>query len=112
MPQKPAFLALLVVTAASALACVPKQGRLESNRFQHQQYPYAVFYADEGHPEAPFGPGWQVENFALEQGRRYAPKVTAEYTVRQTYDLNGDGRGDFERVEALYDLLLVKGSDA
>ena len=27
---------------------MPKSGRLESNRFQHDRYPYAVFYAEGG----------------------------------------------------------------
>ena len=34
----------------AAAACMPKAGRLEINRFQHDEYPYAVFYTPEGDP--------------------------------------------------------------
>lgn len=96
--------------ALLALSCVPKSGRLESNRFQHDRYPYAIFYETPGHPDAPFGSSWRVDNYAESTDRRHVPKQESGYIIERTYDLNGDGRGDFERAEQLYDLLLVHRS--
>src|SRR5687767_11470762 len=93
------------VLALLALACVPKSGRIESNRFQHQRYPYAVFFDEPVDPAAPFGKAWRVDNLT-ESTRESALKGGDAYTLNRVYDLNEDGRGDFERLEQRYDLLL------
>jgi hypothetical protein len=100
----PGMLALL------AIACVPKSGRIESNRFQHQRYPYAVFFAEPVDPAAPFGKSWRIDHLT-ESTRESGVKSGAAYTLNRVYDLNEDGRGDFERLEQRYDLLLEHTSD-
>jgi hypothetical protein len=87
------------------ISCVPASGRLEANRFQHQRYPYAVFYSDTQHRDAPFGPHWRIDRGA-ERPEPTTSKAGGRYALNRVYDLNGDGRGDFERLEQRYDLLL------
>jgi hypothetical protein len=98
------------VLALLAFGCVPKSGRIESNRFQHQRYPYAVFFDEPVDPAAPFGKAWRVDNLT-ESAREGAVKSGDAYTLNRVYDLNEDGRGDFERLEQRYDLLLEHRSD-
>jgi hypothetical protein len=100
----PGMLALL------AGACVSKSGRIESNRFQHQRYPYAVFFDEPVDPAAPFGKLWRVDNLT-ESTRETTLKGGDDYTFNRVYDLDADGRGDFERLEQRYDLLLEHASD-
>ena len=90
----------------AAGACVPKSGRLEINRFQHEEYPYAVFYVPEGDPLKPLGGAWRVSNFAVEPRNRYAPKTGPAYVRESRKDTSGDGRPDKTQYESLYDLLL------
>jgi hypothetical protein len=96
------FVLMLVL---SGVSCVPASGRLEANRFQHQRYPYAVFYSDTQHRDAPFGPNWRIDHGA-ERPEPTTSKTGGRYALNRVYDLNGDGRGDFERLEQRYDLLL------
>jgi hypothetical protein len=91
--------------ALLAAACMPQAGRLESNRFQHERYPYAVFYPKGASRSAPFGAAWRVENLNAANSRT-GTKHGDAYTLNRVYDLNDDGRGDFERLEPRYDLLL------
>ena len=91
--------------ALLAAACMPQAGRLESNRFQHERYPYAVFYPKGASRSAPFGAAWRVENLNAASSRT-GTKHGDAYTLNRVYDLNDDGRGDFERLEPRYDLLL------
>lgn len=97
------------IAAALVLAtgCVPKTGRLESNRYQHEEHPYAVFYGEEGTPNAPLGGTWQVENFTLAQGK-YLPKNAPELMVERGYDLTGDGQPEARERVPFYDLLLAQ----
>lgn len=97
---------LACVLLMSALACVPKNGRLEANRFQHERYPYAVFYSDPDRPSAPFGASWRIDNLTARGRRRGSGKSGDAYNVNRIYDLDGNGRGDFQRLEQRYDLLL------
>jgi hypothetical protein len=91
--------------ALLAMACLPKAGRLESNRFQSDRYPYAVFYAEGATRNAPFGATWRVDNLNASASRQGTKEGDA-YTLNRVYDLNDDGRGDFQRLEQRYDLLL------
>jgi hypothetical protein len=109
MPGMPRSL-IPCLLAVLAFACVPKTGRLESNRFQHERYPYAVFFPEPVDPAAPFGKSWRIDNLT-ESTREPAVKSGAAYTLNRVYDLNQDGRGDFERLEQRYDLLLEHTSD-
>ncbi len=100
-----AFIVLLFLTAA----CIPANGRLETNRFQHSRYPYAVFYANGGAAMTPLGAHWRVDNFSLEPsraGNKYGPKQGSPYWVMRSYDLNDDGEFDTKQREEFYDLLL------
>lgn len=87
-------------------SCVAANGRLETNRFQHERYPYAVFYTPEGTPTAPLGGSWRVENFFVNASGKYAPKRGDAYEAAIDYDLNGDGSGDLRETEYRYDLRL------
>jgi hypothetical protein len=97
------------IAAALVLAtgCVPRTGRLESNRYQHEEHPYAVFYGEDGSPSAPLGGAWQVENFTLSQGK-YLPKNAPEFMVERGYDLTGDGQPEARERVPFYDLLLTQ----
>lgn len=86
---------------------MPKAGRLEINRFQHDEYPYAVFYTPEGDPLRPLGGSWQVDNFSVEAGtNRYVPKQGPEYASERSYDVDGNGTPEVVKREVFYDLLL------
>jgi hypothetical protein len=98
------------VLALLAVACVPRSGRIESNRFQHERYPYAVFFVEPVDPAAPFGKAWRVDALSPATARERELKGGDEYTLNRIYDLNEDGRGDFERLEQRYDLLLEHAS--
>jgi hypothetical protein len=93
----------------AASACVPKAGRLEINRYQSEEYPYAVFYVPDGDPVKPLGGDWRVDNFAYEAGNRYTPKQGPDYVVERRYDISGDGVPDVAKLEPFYDLLLEHG---
>jgi hypothetical protein len=102
------FIRLLGLLAATHMlpACIHAQGRLESNRFQHRAYPYAVFYADGGRPDAPLGPGWKVENFRFPDKKHMYPLAGMGFTTLRGFDANRDGKLDNRREELFYDLLL------
>jgi hypothetical protein len=102
------FIRLLsLLAAACALpSCINAQGRLESNRFQHRAYPYAVFYAEGGRPDAPLGPGWKVENFRFPDKKHMYPLAGVGFTTLRGFDANRDGKLDKRREELFYDLLL------
>lgn len=90
-----------------ASGCMPKTGRLEINRFQHEEFPYAVFYAPEGSPVRPLGGEWQVDNFWVQPGPNgYLPKDGAEYISERRYDTDGNGEPETIAREPFYDLLL------
>jgi len=100
-----AFFVLLFITAA----CAHANGRLESNRYQHSRYPYAVFYADGGAAMTPIGTHWRVDNFTRGQEAgplNYRPKDGRAYWVKRLYDLDDDGTFETKRKEEFYDLLL------
>ncbi len=98
--------AVIFGLSLAAGACVPKNGRLEINRFQHEEYPYAVFYLPDGDPVKPLGGDWRVSNFSVEPGNRYAAKKGPEYITERRYDTTGDGQPDKTQYESFYDLLL------
>jgi hypothetical protein len=88
-------------------ACVSRTGRLEINRFQHEEFPYAVFYSPDGQPTAPLGGAWRLDNYAVPRGGdRYVEKQGPTYLVERRYDVDGDGRAEVGAREFFYDLLL------
>jgi hypothetical protein len=95
---------LLVLSLCSA-ACVTSSGRLESNRFQHADYPYALFYAPYGRREAPLGPHYQLENFRSPDGRHIHPRSGTGYSITRTYP---DTSPPLAQREPFYDLLLSR----
>lgn len=103
--------ALTCVALASVLTgatCVPNQGRFEQNRFQHETYPYAVWYGTGATPAEVLGSDWRVDNFYATDGSTTpnAAKTGPEHEVRRSYDTNGDGSYESQRDEPFYDLLL------
>lgn len=99
--------AVATVSLLAVAACVHPTGRLDANRFQHRDYPYALFYAERGRPDAPLGPDWKVENFRAPDGHHLYPKAGVGYTALRGYDTNRDGKLDLSREELFYDLLLA-----
>lgn len=95
---------LLVLSLCSA-ACVTSSGRLESNRFQHADYPYALFYAPYGRPEAPLGPYYRLENYRTPDGRHMHPRSGTGYSITRTYS---DTVPPLQQREPFYDLLLSR----
>jgi hypothetical protein len=95
--------ALVLVLCSSA--CVTSSGRLESNRFQHADYPYALFYAPYGRRETPLGPHYQLENFRSPDGRHIHPRSGTGYSITRTYP--GTSPPLAQR-EPFYDLLFSR----
>jgi hypothetical protein len=88
-----------------ATGCATSPGRLEANRFQHEAYPYALFYADGGRAEYPLGPHYKLENFYSPDGRHRHARLGGEFTIDRTY------RDESPAVvgnEAFYDLLFSR----
>ena len=97
---------LLAACFLSLTACMPKNGRLEVNRFQHAEFPYAVFYTPEGDPLTPLGKSWRTDNFFSDAHGRYRPKQGDAWEISRTYDVDGDGKRETPVREFAYDLLL------
>jgi hypothetical protein len=95
---------LLVLSLCSA-ACVTSSGRLEENRFQHGDYPYALFYAPYGRRETPLGPHYQLENYRSPDGRHIHPRSGTGYSITRTYP---DTSPPLVQREPFYDLLLSR----
>jgi hypothetical protein len=95
---------LLVLSLCSA-ACVSASGRLEANRFQHGDYPYALFYAPYGRREAPLGPHYRLENYRSPDGRHIHPRSGTGYSITRTYP---DTSPPLVQREPFYDLLLSR----
>jgi hypothetical protein len=103
--SKTSLAALLLLLTGG---CIRSTGRLDQNRFQHRDYPYAVFYTETyGRADAPLGPDWKVENFRFPDKRHAYPKADVGYTTLRGYDTNRDGQRDLTREEPFYDLLLA-----
>lgn len=101
---------LLAVLALSSVACVKPNGRLESNRFQHDRYPYAMFYVEGGSAAAPLGAAFRVDNLITDVRGETRPKPGPEYEVERLYDLDGDSKPELTRTEEKYDLRLESTS--
>jgi hypothetical protein len=97
---------LLGILALSSMACVKASGRLESNRFQHDRYPYALFYADGGSAREPLGTAFRIDNLTTDARGVTRPKHGAEYEIERLFDLDNDGKPELARTEELYDLRL------
>ncbi len=97
---------LVAACFLSLASCMPKNGRLEVNRFQHETYPYAVFFTPEGDPLSPLGGPWRTDNFVTSAQGGYQAKRGPEYEVVRSYDANGDGSTDTEERGFIYDLLI------
>jgi hypothetical protein len=89
--------------ALLAAACATSPGRLESNRFQHEAYPYALFYPEGGRAEYPLGPHYKVENFYSPDGQHRYPRLGDEFSIDRTYR---DESPAVVGSESFYDLLL------
>jgi hypothetical protein len=86
-------------------SCATSPGRLEANRFQHDTYPYALFYADGGRADYPLGAHYTVENFYSPDGHHRHPRLGGEFTIDRSY------RDESPAVigsESFYDLLLSR----
>jgi|GEM_PF-6158217 len=92
----------------AASSCASSAGRLEVNRFQHAEYPYAVFYVPNGgDPVKPLGGDWRVDNYAWQsRSHSYAPKKGPNYEATRRYDADENGDPEVARQEPFYDLLL------
>jgi hypothetical protein len=99
------LLAGVLSCAFGAAACVSSTGRLEQNRFQHEIYPYALFYPPQGRAEAPLGPHYQLENFRSPDGRHRYQKAGDGYTIARSYAAETPPRRERE---LFYDLLLSR----
>lgn len=107
---------LSAALALSALGCVKGNGRLEVDRYQHNQHPYAVFYTSGGSPKHPLGENWRTDNFTIPEpkptrSRRRVDttptlKHGSDYDVVRSYDLDDTGTANHKRKESLYDLSL------
>jgi hypothetical protein len=99
---------VFAATLALLSGCAHRVGRLEINRFQHEEFPYAVFYVPDGEPTAPLGGQWRVDNFTLPaNSHRYVAKRGPEYEIERRYDVDGDGKPEGLEREPFYDLLLL-----
>ena len=101
----PRYSVLLAGFVCALAACATSPGRLESNRFQHDEYPYSLFYGDGGRAEFPLGPHYTVENFYSPDGRHRHPRLGGEFTIDRYY------REESPAVvgsESFYDLLLTR----
>jgi hypothetical protein len=95
----------LLISVLLACACATASGRLEANRFQHELYPYSLFYAPGGNAEYPLGAHYTVENFEQrDQNHRYA-KLGPDFTIDRTYR---DESPAMVGREPFYDLLLSR----
>jgi hypothetical protein len=99
-----ALASTLVLSLCSA-ACVTSSGRLEGNRFQHADYPYALFYAPYGRRETPLGPHYRLENFRSPDGQHVHPRSGTGYSITRTYP---DTSPPLAQREPFYDLLLSR----
>ncbi len=97
---------LLAACFLSLASCMPTHGRLEVNRFQHETYPYAVFYTAEGDPLSPLGKAWRTANFEPDEQGGYRTKRGREHEIVRSYDTDADGSADTQEKGLLYDLLL------
>jgi hypothetical protein len=88
-----------------ACACASAPGRLEANRFQHERYPYSLFYAPTGNAEYPLGAHYTVENFEWRDKRHRYAKLGPEFTIDRTYR---DESPAMVGREPFYDLLLSR----
>jgi hypothetical protein len=95
----------LLICALLASACATAPGRLEANRFQHDVYPFALFYPDGGRAEYPLGPHYTVENFYSPDGHHRHPRLGGEFTIDRTYR---DESPAVVASESFYDLLLSR----
>jgi hypothetical protein len=96
---------MLIACGMLATGCATSPGRLEANRFQHDDYPYALFYRDGGRAEYPLGPHYTVANFYSPDGSHRHPRLGGEFTIDRTY------RDESPAVvgnESFYDLLLTR----
>lgn len=96
---------LLLGVSLWSAACVTSSGRLEGNRFQHADYPYALFHAPYGRRETPLGPHYRVENFRSPDGRHIHPRSGTGFTIARTYP---DTSPPLVQREPFYDLLLSR----
>jgi hypothetical protein len=86
-------------------ACASAPGRLEANRFQHDVYPYSLFYAETGSAEYPLGAHYTVENFESRDGRHRYARLGPEFTIDRSYR---DESPAMVGREPFYDLLLAR----
>jgi hypothetical protein len=97
-------LVLLLLTLLLG-ACASAPGRLEANRFQHEVYPYSLFYAETGSAEYPLGAHYTVENFESRDGRHRYARLGPEFTIDRSYR---DESPAMVGREPFYDLLLAR----
>lgn len=90
-------------SALLAVACATTPGRLESNRFQNQLYPYSLFYPEGGRAEYPLGPHYTVDNFYSPDGHHRYPHLGGAFSVERIYR---DESPAMVGNESFYDLLL------
>ena len=95
---------LLAIALCSA-ACVASSGRLESNRFQHADYPYALFYSPYGKRETPLGPHYRLENYRSPDGSHLHPRSGTGFSITRSYP---DTSPPLAQREPFYDLLLSR----
>lgn len=91
------------------LACSPSAtGGFDDKGYQHAIYDYRV---DATHPadaaipdENLLGNDWKIDNFYRTGHKGVAPKETDGYLTKYGFDINDDGKIDFEKDDYLYDL--------
>jgi hypothetical protein len=104
--QSNAFRARCALAASLCVAaCVTTSGRLEANRFQHAEYPYALFYVPLGRPESPLGPHYRLENFRSPDGHHLYARSGSGFTIARSYP---DTSPPLVKREPFYDLLLSR----
>lgn len=101
--RKPLLAGLACALLLSACATGP--GRLEANRFQHDTYPYSLFYTEGGRSEYPLGPHYTVENFYSPDGKHRHARLGGEFTIDRGYR---DESPAVVGSESFYDLLLSR----
>ena len=99
------LLAAALFCSAFVGACISATGRLEQNRFQHEIYPYALFYPPNGRAESPLGPHYTLENFRSPDGQHRYQKAGDGYTIERSYAT--DTPPSVQR-ELFYDLLFSR----
>ena len=78
-------IALSLSLSLAVTACASSPGRLETNRFQHELYPFSLFYGDGANAEHPLGADYTLENYEVREGPKFYAKLGPDFTIERAY---------------------------